>query len=211
MRSEWVTLGAVMLMGCMPTGGGPGKYNATNGYGRPTDSKYVSYFDQLTEGTTRSFVGLLPASLSGFDPYGEQFEIAAIAGPNTLEVIMHFERVEGDKICFSRSTSDAPLNDSADMILRDLTRSEFVVHTIANRAAIENAQIWPVEGEKLTEFAVTEDEVEQKAGYSKRRFEVSLCGPKPANVESAEFLAVVVGGETSGQTPNALLLWRLVK
>lgn len=208
----WWFVTSVAVAGCVPSSAPP-KYNASNGYGRPTDSKYVSYFDQATEGPTKdSLLGKLPASLSGFDRFSGEFNTLATPGPNTLNNMgLNFERVDGDKICFSKLELNVDLEASADRLVDDFKRAEFVVHTIANRAAIETAQIWPVEGSKLTEFEVTDDTVKDKGTYRERRFEITACGAKPANIESAEFLAVVIGGEVSGQTPNGLLLWRLVK
>lgn len=211
LRTAIFTLVPCLLAACagMRGDGSPGKYDAVNGYGMPKDDNYVSYFDQATEGPTAdALVGRLPASLEAADVFSEEYKTSTRTAPNTADFGLTFESANDSRICFSSSVEDVDLKADQDVLLDNFKRTEFAMHAIRDRDAIKSLKIWPVQGATtFDQYEVSRDDIKGIV----RTIEVRACGPKPANLDGAAYLAVVIGGEVTGATDHGLMLWKLGK
>jgi hypothetical protein len=205
----------ILLTACagMRGDGSPGKYNAMNGYGMPKDDNYVSYFDQAVEGPTADvLVGLLPASLERIDSLSDTYKALASTAPNTADFAFTFESANEHRICFSTDVEGVDLMADHDDLIDDFKDTEFSIHAIRDRAAIQSLKIWPVQGSTFDQYEVTDDETKTPTvGGPVRTIEVRACGPKPPNLDGAAYLAVVVGGKVTGATDHGLMLWKLAR
>lgn len=199
------------------SGGGNSDVNALNGYGKPTDDKLATYFDSALKGPSAEHsIGKLPADLSPIDIMDDTFDASAMTSPNTMSANYSFESFDGSRICFSDLILDAKAATSQDEFIELYRSAGNVIFAFNDRADLGDRAIWPLEGARLDDVTITSDEIEDKDteyGIKRvRRVAVQLCGEAPANLAGAQYLAVVVHDDGTGESfANGLLLWKLVK
>jgi hypothetical protein len=200
-----------------PGDGGTSDVNALNGYGKPTDDKLATYFDSALKGpTAEDSIGRIPADLSSFDFMDETFDGSAMTSPNTMSATYRFESLDGSRLCFSDLILEEKASTSQDDIIERYRDAGNVIFAFRDRADLGDRKIWPLEGQRLDDITITSDEIEDKDteyGIKRvRKVSVALCGNPPVDLAGAQYLAVAVHDDSTGESyANGLLLWKLIR